>query len=256
MLGVHLNKQALGPRFIVTWAPRQGVIVVGRVIPFGIGTLIGGSAKCLSASYLAWGAAAIAGAGHTGTMRRLSEWSYERATWTRAGIASAVFAFFLWGPLRWQSARTEQYAGDEGAPDTRLWYSPNVLHDAAERFGPEGRRSYVVSRATFDVVWPVVYATSLTTVLSVLLRDSAPSGTRRRMANVLPWVGFAFDMAENVAVSTVMVRHPEPTPAVERIAPVMTLAKWVAVGTSTALVVALPCGTAARRGWSALRSRT
>lgn len=65
MLGVQLNKQALGPRLVVTWAPRRGVIGLGRVIPFGIRTLMGGTAKCLSASYLVRGAAAIAGAGHT-----------------------------------------------------------------------------------------------------------------------------------------------------------------------------------------------
>jgi hypothetical protein len=183
------------------------------------------------------------------SMRRISEAWYSRATWRWALVGSGVFAFFLAGPLRWQSARTERYAGEEGAPDTELWYSPEYLHETAERFGPEGRRAYVTSRATFDIAWPIVYATSLTTVLTVLLRDRTPEGSRRRMVNVLPWAAFAFDMAENAAVSTVMIRHPERTPVVERVAPVMTLAKWVAVGTSVSLVAVVPVGAAA--AWAA-----
>jgi hypothetical protein len=188
-------------------------------------------------------------------MRRISEAWYARATWQGALVGGAAFAFFLAGPLRWQAARTERYAGAEGAPDTRLWYTPEYLHRTAERFGPDGRRSYAVSRATFDVAWPVVYTTSLTTVLTVLLRDRAPEGSRRRLANVLPVAAFAFDMAENAAVSTVMLRHPVPTPVVEQVAPVMTLAKWVCVGTSVCLVAVVPAGSAAGRVVGRLRHR-
>ena len=35
----------LGPRFVTKYGTKQGVIVVGRVLPFGIGALIGGSAN-------------------------------------------------------------------------------------------------------------------------------------------------------------------------------------------------------------------
>lgn len=39
----------LGPNFITRYGTRQGIIVLGRVVPFGIGAVIGGGANYMSA---------------------------------------------------------------------------------------------------------------------------------------------------------------------------------------------------------------
>lgn len=43
---LRINR-VLGRNFVTKWGTRQGVIVLGRVVPFGIGALIGGSANAI-----------------------------------------------------------------------------------------------------------------------------------------------------------------------------------------------------------------
>lgn len=44
----QINK-VLGPNFITKYGTKQGIIVLGRVVPFGIGAVIGGGANYISA---------------------------------------------------------------------------------------------------------------------------------------------------------------------------------------------------------------
>lgn len=42
---INAANKVLGPRFITLYGTKQGVIVLGRVIPFGIGAVVGGTAN-------------------------------------------------------------------------------------------------------------------------------------------------------------------------------------------------------------------
>jgi hypothetical protein len=46
---INSINSVLGPRFLTKWGTRQGVIVLGRVIPFGVGAAIGGTANAFLA---------------------------------------------------------------------------------------------------------------------------------------------------------------------------------------------------------------
>jgi hypothetical protein len=117
-------------------------------------------------------------------------------------------------------------------------YSRDDLYDTAEAYGEEGRRAYVRSRFTFDVIWPLVYTLFLSTAISwVYTRVLAPR-SRWQLANLAPILGAISDYLENLSTSVVMLRYPDQTAVIDALAPVFTAVKWVLIGGSFALLLA------------------
>jgi hypothetical protein len=116
-------------------------------------------------------------------------------------------------------------------------YSREELYETAEAYGEAGRKAYVRSRFTFDVIWPVVYTLFLTTAISwVYARAFAPH-SRWQLTNPAPLVGALLDYMENISTSIVMLRYPDQTAVIDALAPVFTLVKWVFVGGSFTLLL-------------------
>ena len=116
-------------------------------------------------------------------------------------------------------------AGNVRSPDLSFFYSSSTLYATAEAYGAEGRRAYVRARATFDVIWPVVYMLFLAVALSWISRRLVAAPWWRR-TNLVPVAAGAFDLLENVCTSVVMLRYPAPTPVAAVLAPVFTVLKW------------------------------
>jgi hypothetical protein len=185
--------------------------------------------------------------------RRVSAWLHRVSTGWVTLVSLIVFALFIGLVLPRQAADAERDAGGAGSPDTSLWYSPGQLYEMAQAYGEEGRQAYVRARFTFDLVWPLVYAAFLGTAISWLSRVGFRSGTLWQRANLAPLLGLALDYAENVSTSLVIARYPARTPVVAWLAPLFTLAKWLFVGGSFALL-ALAAGAAAWRWLVSRRS--
>ena len=186
--------------------------------------------------------------------RRLSD-SIRRLSTIWATLAAlAVFVLFSALALPRQAATAETYAGEVGSPDTRGFYSAEDLYDIAEAYGETGRRLYVRSRFTFDVVWPLVYALFLTTAISWVYARAFSPDSRWQLANLAPLLGAGFDYLENAALSLVMVRYPSRTPVVDTLAPAITVMKWLFVGGSF-LLLTIGIAVGAWR-WLASRKRT
>lgn len=163
------------------------------------------------------------------TLRRFS------GTWVTL-IALAIFVLFTALVLPRQAAQAEAYTAGVGSPDTSLFYSARELYDMAEAYGEEGRRLYVRSRFTFDLVWPLVYALFLTTSISWTYSRVFATDSLWQLANLVPLLGAVLDFLENGSASLVMVRFPAPTPVVDVMAPIFTLLKWTCVGGSFVLL--------------------
>ncbi len=151
-------------------------------------------------------------------------------------VALAIFVLFTALVLPGQAAQAEAYTAGVGSPDTSLFYSARELYEIAEAYGEEGRRLYVRSRFTFDLVWPLVYALFLTTSISWTYGRAFATDSRWQLANLVPLLGAAFDFLENGSASLVMVRYPDPTPVLDVLAPIFTLLKWTCVGGSFVLL--------------------
>jgi hypothetical protein len=169
-------------------------------------------------------------------VKRLSVWMHRISTGWVTLAALVVFLLFTALVLPTQSASS---AGTEGAgsPDLAFFYTPAELYGMAEAYGAEGRVAYVRARATFDVVWPLVYLAFLATAISWLSRRAFGSGSWWQRANLVPVLGVLFDLLENVSTSIVMLRYPTRTAVIDLLAPVFTAVKWVFVGGSFVLLL-------------------
>jgi hypothetical protein len=169
--------------------------------------------------------------------KQISDWVHQiSSTWIAlAGLA--VFLSFSALVLPGQSARAETYAESVGSPDMSFLYSRDDLYATAEAYGEEGRKAYVRSRFTFDVIWPLVYALFLSTAISWVYGRVFALHSRWQLANLSPPLGAFLDYLENVSTSIVMLRYPAQTAVIDALAPVFTSVKWVFVGGSFALLL-------------------
>lgn len=172
--------------------------------------------------------------------------------WMALG-AVVLFVLFAAMVLPAQAEAGAFYTVRYAAPDTSLWYSPDDLYAAAEAWGRDGRAAYVQARATFDVIWPMVYGTFLLTTLAWLWARGTTAGSRWQAAALLPVVAVVLDYAENICTATVMARYPARTPVFAVLAPLFTAGKWLALsGSFMLLPVGVIVALAAR--WRARRS--
>lgn len=170
--------------------------------------------------------------------KSISSWLHQvSSTWVTLA-ALAIFLAFSALVLPAQSERAETYARNAPSPDTSLFYSASDLYDAAQAYGEQGRRAYVRSRFTFDLIWPLVYTGFLSTAISWVYGRAFAAGSWWRLANLVPVLGGLFDVLENISTSIVMLRYPDRTAVVDLLAPIFTLVKWILVGGGFALLLA------------------
>lgn len=167
---------------------------------------------------------------------QLSAWLYRRSTGWVVLAATALFVLFLGLVLPSQAASARQNTGVDEAPDSSLVYSSADLYRMAELYGAEGRAAYIRARFTFDVIWPLVYTSFLSTALSWVYGRAFAPGSPWRYANLSPILGALFDYGENLSTSLVMARYPARTPVVDLLAPVLTFVKWLFVNGSFLLL--------------------
>ena len=168
--------------------------------------------------------------------KRLSETLHRFANPCVALTGLGLFLLFTAVVLPTEAARTETYAGEAGTPDTSIFYSPDELYGMAEAYGEEGRKLYVRSRVTFDVIWPLVYTFFLISTISWVYEGAFSADSRWRLANLAPILAAALDFLENGSASLVMVRYPLRTPIVDVGAGLFTLLKWISIAASFVLL--------------------
>jgi hypothetical protein len=169
--------------------------------------------------------------------KRFSDWLQRVSSGWVTLAALLVFLLFTALVLPRQAARSNLDTGDAGSPDTSFYYTPADLYRFAEAYGEGGRRAYVRTRFTFDLVWPLVYGVFLATAISWVYGRGFAPGSRWQRANLMPVLGVLFDYLENVATSLVMLRYPAQTPVVDVLAPAFTMAKWVLIYSSFVLLL-------------------
>ena len=183
-------------------------------------------------------------------LHRLSLWVVRFSTGRVVLIALVTFLLFTALVLPRQASAADRSAGGAGSPDMSFSYSAQDLYQMAEAYGQQGRAAYVRARFTFDLIWPLVYTFFLATAISWLLRGASTSLLHR--LNLVPIFGALLDYLENISTSLVMLRYPQPTAIVDRLAPFLTLSKWILVyGSFVVLLVSAGVAVVGRmRDWS------
>jgi len=175
--------------------------------------------------------------------KKLSDWMCHNSTGWLVIATLAFFMVFIALVLPDQTLKAEAYSEEVGSPDTSFYYTANDLYQLAEKYGESGRQEYVKTRYTFDLIWPLVYTMFLGTSISWIFSKVVVSGNILRRANLIPVLGLLFDYLENISISVVMIRYPEPTSMWDTIAPIFTLVKWIfVIGSFVILLIGMIMG--------------
>ena len=149
------------------------------------------------------------------------------------------------------SAQTREFAGDWGAPDQQLFYTPDQLYTELATWGDAGRQHYVDFRLGLDPVWALLYTAFLVTMISVAMRQLYPPESWMRRLNLLPLVPMLADLTENMLGVVLVSQFPERMDMLAWIAATVSGSKWVTL--ALAHVVMLIAVAAAV--WVALKRR-
>jgi hypothetical protein len=170
-------------------------------------------------------------------MKNLSGWIQNISKGWVALAALIIFVLFTAFVLPKQASQAESGSGNDKSPDMSFIYTSDDLYQLAQAYGEVGRISYIKTRFSFDLIWPVVYMIFLTTAISWLFQRVFRKGSLWQLANLVPPCGMILDYLENISSSVVMIRYPNPTAVFDILAPIFTLTKWLFVGGSFILLL-------------------
>jgi len=152
-------------------------------------------------------------------------------------VTVVVFLLFTVFILPYMSERLAEMTGVTISPDTSFLYSAGDLYAMAESYGDTGRAYYIMQKYTFDILWPVVYLLFFLVVLTYIFRYTGMSRFAHTV-KLLPVYAFLFDLLENLAAAVVMYRYPRPTAVLAHVTSLFSIAKWLLIVLSVAVVAA------------------
>lgn len=161
---------------------------------------------------------------------RVVETSESLASGRMLGLATATFVVFLTVILPEEASRNAAYFGDNPTPDGSFIYTASDLYDMASAYREDGRRYYIRSRFTFDIVWPLAYGWFLWAGIAYF--GKAIARPKVRYAVLLPILAVLLDFMENTSASIVMFLYPERVPVLPQLVPMFTFGKWLVIGVS------------------------
>jgi hypothetical protein len=117
-----------------------------------------------------------------------------------------------------------------GAPilDMRPGYTPAAVYQLFDALGAVGRSAYLKLLWSLDVLLPALFGL----FLSAAMRRGA-----LRKWSWVPFVGSAFDYAENIAITALLLQYPVQLPALAYVAATFTVVKLAFYATGVALSV-------------------
>jgi hypothetical protein len=136
------------------------------------------------------------------------------------------FNLFLF-PLR--SQRLAEYLGSKiPVLDTHFYYTPDQVHQYFSRLGRPGRELYALSEVTLDLLYPLLYGTFLSLILSWLYTRLFPAGGHFRLLPLIPLAGVLADLGENLSLVVLLLAYPISLSWLVYVANLYTLSKWFA----------------------------
>ncbi len=124
--------------------------------------------------------------------------------------------------------RLRRLAGGLSILDMRPWYSGHAAYQLFDALGAAGRSAYLHLLWSVDLCLPLLF--------SLFLSEAIKRGWFRKLRWV-PVLGAATDYAENIAVTTLLLRYPERLATVVRISSALTSLKHAGYLTSVLLAI-------------------
>lgn len=182
---------------------------------------------------------------------RLSEFL---AKWPVYLLSCLIFIAFAILVLPAKSREVATYTPAGGQFDTAYFYTPAEVTEKAGRYTAAGRAAYIKDRWTFDLAFPAVYGFFMLSSWAFGLRRLSGLRRARQAAGrpeegrrswptwllCIPLAGIVFDLAENTAVTFVMLAWPDISFPLALAASLGTGLKWLFVFPGFGGAVLLP----------------
>ena len=170
-------------------------------------------------------------------MNTLSDWLYRCSSWPTIIFATIVYGIFMSAVMSPHAEDMASFAGDWGAPDGHLFYSPDELYAQISTWGEAGRAHYINFRLGLDPVWALAYTSFLITITSVALRRATLPDDRRRLLNLVPLVPMSADLAENALGIALMSAYPARLEWLAWLTATTSCFKWVTLALAHLLML-------------------
>jgi len=170
-------------------------------------------------------------------MKTLSDWLYRCSSWQTIIVSILAYGIFMSAVMVPHAEEMRSFAGDWGAPDGHLFYTPTELYAQVSNWGDAGRAHYINFRLGLDPLWALAYTSFLITITSVALRRATPTDDRRRLLNLLPLIPMSADLAENGLGIVLMSAYPTELEWLAWLTAATSCSKWVTLALAHLLMI-------------------
>ncbi|NHJ13573.1 MAG: hypothetical protein EAX95_07840 [Candidatus Thorarchaeota archaeon] len=159
---------------------------------------------------------------------------------TVRNLALAILASIVVIAIMGYATETFVYSvyGEATMPDTRFWYTYGEILSAFSALGPDGLQLWSQIHL-LDLLFPLAYSFSLVFGTLMELRKAVPERPSLRKLSLLPLLAAVADYLENTIVASQIAVYPNLSEPVVALASFVTATKWLLLGISFALVLAL-----------------
>jgi hypothetical protein len=159
-------------------------------------------------------------------VNKISAWLYRLSSGYTIVLAVLVYIGFLMLVMVPVSEEVKVFAGDWGAPDGHLFYTPDELYAQISTWGEAGRAYYVDFRLGLDPVWALAYTAFLITITSVALRNAFEPDDPRRLLNLVALIPITCDYIENALGIVLISSYPTRLDGLAWLTTTVTSLKW------------------------------
>jgi len=150
--------------------------------------------------------------------------------WILVGL-EFLFIYAFHGLFSVSVEKLMEISGGVGLPDLELYYTVGQLHNIFLRFGDLGRSMYLKLQY-IDMVYPLIYASLLASLLFLLIKN-----TRLENLIFLPALAAFFDYAENILLRINILAFPNMEKITVQFASAATLLKWSMIFLSVVVIL-------------------
>lgn len=119
------------------------------------------------------------------------------------------------------------FSGGVNTLDVTIGYLPEMARLMIEEYTPDGRRWYILTEWTADLLFPLAYTVFFSLLLAIVFKHAFPDDSPFQRLRWSPLLMMVFDYLENTSITILLVMFPGFSMAVGIIASIASLLKWI-----------------------------
>ena len=124
-----------------------------------------------------------------------------------------------------------------GPIDLLFFYTPQTAYGMVAAYGEQVRAAYRVTELTVDIIYPIVYTSFFSLLITWLFKKGFPAESKIQRLNVVPFGAWLFDLFENLGIVTMLSVYPSTPTGVSWLTTIFTMVKWTFAGAGGLLIL-------------------